>query len=360
MAIPGFIRCLRKKPGKVEISHECISVIIPFRNDIDSLYQCVASLSGKSPLIDEIIIVNDHCEEEDCNLFCDKMISAFNEVRLVCNPPGAEGKRAALKTGITAARNAKIMISDADCIWATEAVQEMVNSRKARLTTAMVVYQDGKDLFHPFMKAELFLLNSYGAAYAFLQKPFLASGAAMLFNQRDFAAYLSESETLNIRSGDDMFFMEYIRRRYGRKAICHLSGRNAVVETEIPGSWGSYLRQRSRWGRKTPKIRNPLTIALALATAAFPAGFTLLCIAGMTNSSAFCLAVIVILLKTLTENTIMLLSSRVYRRRKTIGATILVSLLSPFVFLIIAARMIFVRDRWQGRNYLDSTSGNTV
>ena len=153
-----------------------------------------------------------------------------------------------------------------------------------------------------------------------------------------------------------MFFMEYIRRHYGRKAICHLSSRNAVVETEIPGSWGSYLRQRSRWGRKTPKIRNPLT----LATAAFPAGLILLCIAGMTNSSAFYIAGIVILLKTLTENTIMLLSSRVYERRKTICATMLVSMLSPFIFLIIAARMIFTRDQWQGRNYLGNTPANPV
>lgn len=358
IAIGGFLHhFFKKKMPKEKIAAEKISIIIPFRNDIKYIYSCIKSLSHEDLPIGEMIIVNDHGEDADLNSEIQKILSTFKSVKLINNADGCTGKRSALETGISVARNEKILISDADCTWTKEALAAMLfcenKNKKNRLILSTVVYRHGTGFFDSYLQAELFLLNSYGGGYALINQSFLASGAAMLFYKTDFIQYLSKTRYQQINSGDDVFFMEYIQEKYGKQSIAHVYGSQAVVETVAPDSWLSYIRQRSRWGKKTPRLKNPVAIVIALSTALFSTSIMVWAAAIVVHYSAVYYLVWVLVLKLLIENTIMLLSSVALGRKTNFLFTTLVSLLSPLFFYLVAARMIFIRDQWQGRDYLN-------
>ena len=88
------------------ISHVKLSIIIPAKNEAESLVTLLPSIKGVLPQA-EIIVVNDGSTDET-KLVCDQ-----NKVRSV-NNPYSKGNGAAIKSGARAAKNDILVFMDAD------------------------------------------------------------------------------------------------------------------------------------------------------------------------------------------------------------------------------------------------------
>lgn len=335
-------------PQKRNRKNTNYSIIIPFRNEVESLKNCIDSIEKSITENSELILINDHSDQQNTDQITKWLENKTIQWKLIHLSSSKRGKRDALKLGINEAKFQKIISSDADCIWNKKAMECISSSHEKKLTLITVLYKNENFFLNSFLQSELLILNSYGAAYAKMSLPFLASGAAMSFDKSDFLDYLNNSESKHYPSGDDMYFLEFMIRRYGRRKIEHQVLPDVFVYTESPQTLSEYFQQRARWGRKAPKLKNAVSFIAAIATTLYCFSFlaTLIVIPFQSISIAI---VILLLLKILFETVIGILSSQKLHYPIKIHFLPMVPILSPILFMAISTRIISMKDAWKGR-----------
>jgi poly-beta-1,6-N-acetyl-D-glucosamine synthase len=91
----------------------------------------------------------------------------------------------------------------------------------------------------------------------------MCNGANLAFTREAFSAINIYRENAKWVSGDDMFLMYGIRKKYGASAIHFLMAEPAIVRTQPPESLKDFLAQRKRWGSKTRAYPQSFTAAVA-------------------------------------------------------------------------------------------------
>jgi biofilm PGA synthesis N-glycosyltransferase PgaC len=111
--IMGWNRGIKHNPIlKAEKNTHFISVIIPARNEENNIGRLLSDLEIQDHSDFEVIVVNDHSEDKTIHLIRDATVR--NPRLKVINNVG-DGKKAALTSGIKAAKGSIIVTTDADC-----------------------------------------------------------------------------------------------------------------------------------------------------------------------------------------------------------------------------------------------------
>lgn len=247
------------------------SIIIALRNEENNIAFCLNELFEQDflPANFEIILVDDHS--------VDSTISAVNEfvlkhsnvklVSLASLPQSISGKKAAISFGVGQARGELIITTDADCRFSKDWLSCIVSyfeKHNPVMISAPVAFIPLKSFVGNFMELEFMSLVSAGAGALGLRKPLMCNGANLAFRRNVFLELNTFEANSNIASGDDMFLMHSIRRKYGAQAIHFLKSAKAIVETPAPESLQEFLMQRIRWGSKTRAYPGSFTAAVAL------------------------------------------------------------------------------------------------
>jgi len=92
--------------------------------------------------------------------------------------------------------------------------------------------------------------------------PIMCNACNMAFRKSDFMNYIKSLEyRIDIASGDDLFFLQYINKTYSSRAIRFLNSKNAMVETCGVENYSSLINQRVRWSKKSSKLNfGPLQV----------------------------------------------------------------------------------------------------
>ena len=181
-----------------------ISVIIPFRDEIDNLphlIECI-HLQEEYPL--EILLIDDHSSDSGRNLLIDTFVN--NErVRVLNLPFQLEGKKAAVRFGVQHARGSHCLTLDADVHFQSTFFNALNNSRISDMKISPVI-----------MASETFLGRLFGFEYMFfnalnfsLSALYVssASGANLLFNREKYIIWDSSDSHNYLSSGDDHFLL---------------------------------------------------------------------------------------------------------------------------------------------------------
>jgi len=254
-----------------------ISVIIPFRNEInnlESLKYCIDRLELISG--DEIILVDDQSNDQGVNL----LIDLRSECRLVSIPPGNSGsKKEALRLGISLAQNDWILTTDADCkmssrwirTWRTE-----INSKRDFIVGKIALTSSSNSILELFISCEHLALQALTKASINRKVPMMCSGANLMFRKSIWEATGAYSSHLNIASGDDVLFMKDVSKHGGR--IAFANGNGTLVTTYSAATISSWLQQRLRWMSKSSHIDTINSrfhsILLLIWLFVFPAGLS--------------------------------------------------------------------------------------
>jgi len=230
---------------------ERYSVVIAARNEEKFIQTCIASLLKQSMPPAAIIVVDDHSDDQTLSVV--RAIAAENPLLVVLSCDAAEtGKRAAIMKGIVAAETDIILTTDADCIarqdWAATMISKFSENKK--LVSGPVITKT-KVFQNPGEYAESLFLMATGAGAATQGLMFQASGANMVFLKSDFMDFYKSASGAGFSCGDDVFFLQFIQKKYGRKSTGFCSNAGAVVETHPSAGMKSWILQRVRWAAKS-------------------------------------------------------------------------------------------------------------
>lgn len=250
------------------------SIVIAARNEEKLIGRCLQSIVSQSYPSEhyEVIVVND-CSED----LTTERVLRFPNVTVLYTSKEAQGKKHALTTGIAAARGEIIVTTDADCVaqpgWLNAIATTFDDN--TQMVTGPVLLADTKSPFERFQALDIAGLALITASGIQSGLHHLANGANMAFRKTAFQTVGGFSGNTDFASGDDVFLVQHIARKYPG-SIKYTWHPDSVVLTEPCTSVHAFIQQRLRWATKNKSLQQRsiywiwvfiwLTFALNLVT----------------------------------------------------------------------------------------------
>ncbi len=254
------------------------SVLVPFRNEANTLAFLLEDLSKQKYSAFEIILVNDHSEDDSLNVIsrvCEKFPRLKEQVRVVhCTQQS--GKKAALTLGIAQATGDIILTTDADCRVDNEWVQSML-SHFTDNTMLVVggVRLSASSFFEKLQQLEFVSLIGSGVATLGWNLPSMANGANLAYRKVAFEKVGGYAGNEHVPSGDDEFLLRKICNEYS-EAVCFAANPTSIVETWPANTLKTFIQQRLRWAGKWRLHTGLFSKVLALSIFFFQLTFLIL------------------------------------------------------------------------------------
>ena len=206
------------KDGKNEAP--LISVLVPARDEEDNIEACVRSLLALNYPNFEVLVLDDHSSDDTYAILC-RLRDQDHRLRVLIGadlPPGWYGKPFACWQLAHAARGELLLQTDADCLFAPDALLLALGARQ----------EHGADLVSlvPDLRCEgfwekLLIPIQYYVIFAFLPTPlirntpfpwFAAANGAFLFLTRDTYFAVGGHEAVRQQLAEDVKFAQHVKR----------------------------------------------------------------------------------------------------------------------------------------------------
>lgn len=229
-----------------------ISVVIPVRNEAQTITGLLGDLSRQTQLPEEVVVVNDHSTDQTVQVVEQWMQqNTLLPVRIIELTEGEQGKKQALSAAVTQARGEVIVTTDGDCRvdegW-LQSMASMFSSDQIKLVAGAVRLRP-ETFFGAMQQLEQAALTGTSAAFISLGIPVMCSGANLAYRKGVFAEVNGYKGNEHIASGDDEFLLKKIQARYPR-GIAFNADPGSVVTTAPVRSVSELINQRVRWAGK--------------------------------------------------------------------------------------------------------------
>lgn len=246
-----FLSCARRWnriPERFQDATPEISIVVPFRNEAGHLPRLLDWLLGQEYAGNsEVLLIDDHSQDDSAEI-CRNFI-ARNQARgwQLLQAEG-EGKKAALSTGIRAARFPWILSTDADCSGTPHWLQCMAaaGSEGTNMVSGPVRFRSASAWMLEFQQVESAGLIAIGACSLHAGMPTMCNGANLLFRKSAWEAVNGYAAHEQLASGDDELLMHALDRRFPGSIVFQRAA-DACVETAAQTDWKQFMEQRKRW-----------------------------------------------------------------------------------------------------------------
>lgn len=239
-----------------------VTLIVPARDAERTLIPLLQDLNGQDvpKELVQVIVVNDHSSDGTARIV-EGMLRMWPQLSILSNE--GEGKKAAIATGVKAALNDIILLTDADARCGRERIRAISAAMHTVDLLILPVRTEGDGSFlGRLQEEEQAGLLGVAAGEAMLARPGLAYGANLAFRRSAFEAVGGYSGE-RFASGDDVFLVQ--RMKQAGKTIAFLLDERAVVAVQAEPSWTGFLDQRVRWAGKMRGVRGAMPMVGLLA-----------------------------------------------------------------------------------------------
>ena len=279
----GLRRAWRWSEPREGGPNPALTVVLPVRNEADTLPRLLADLAAQSQWPAEVIIINDASEDDTLDAM--KAAGPFPfPLRILANP-GA-GKKAGLSFGIREARTEWVVGIDADARIGTEALTAVAKGLAqqggswdmALLPLRIARQSQGapEDLLTRLQALDFAAMQGWAVAAVLRGRPAMASGGGWVWRRN---AFPHDQLRPELPSGDDVFSLAALIERGDGHRVGWLADRRAMVSAGPMDTLGTLFDQRIRWGAKSRRYPKALREARQVAwtvAAVHAAGLVLL------------------------------------------------------------------------------------
>src|SRR5688572_4174720 len=215
-----------------------ISIIVIARNEENSIEECITGiLQQEYPLhLIDLIIIDDRSTDQTASIV--KSISNpslrffhLGDFPDFIHPPAF--KKSGIELGVHLAKHQLVVVTDADCIhhhqW-LRTISYTQETSDATFLTGPVIIESDKTLFIKMQQIENLALMLITAAGIRSKIHDIANGANMSFSKKAFQETDPYKDNYHFASGDDMFLIEKMRKRFPDH-IRFIKSNTAIVKT---------------------------------------------------------------------------------------------------------------------------------
>lgn len=242
---------------------EGVTIVVIAHNEEKMISDCLRGLLRQNfPLhLVEIIVVDDHSTDAT-GTEIKKIEDDRVRMLLLKDYPGFIHPPAFKKSGITLAvdqaRYETIVLTDADVRHPPNWLQSVLypfHERDAVFQTAPVLLTKGNTMLEIMQETEQLVLMLITGAGLYTRLHDMANGANMAFRKKAFMDVKGYEGNYAYASGDDMFLIEKMRKKFPDQ-ISFVKSIQAAVFSTGKKDWSSLLQQRLRWAGKNKGLEN--------------------------------------------------------------------------------------------------------
>lgn len=265
----GFARARLRTVFRIYPPGLSVAVVVSARNEAQVIENCLFSVMNVSFPHDklEIVVVDDFSTDDTAALVSDLFATVKHSqsvkrlIRLSEYLPPERSmfpnKKKALELAVAASSADIIVTTDADCVvppdWLNVVVSQFVRNKELQILASPVLCSRGNSLVERYQALDFIGLMGITAAGYESGWHQMGNGANLAYRKSAFEAVNGYEGNDHIPSGDDMFLLRKMNERWPGAAR-FLPACDAVVITLPQPDWGSFIRQRIRWGGKNSAI----------------------------------------------------------------------------------------------------------
>lgn len=245
-----------------------VTVVIPARNEEANIEACLSSILSQEfdfSLL-QIIVVNDASNDKTLEI-TERVLSQSGINHLIISNQTQEGKKKSLTKAIESADGSLIITRDADTYTTSnrwlKTIVDFHEVTKKEFIIAPVRYENKNGLLSQIQYFENLGLSILTGGYAAYKKAFLCSGANLAFTKSVFRSTNGYSNHLNIASGDDVLFLEEVKK-VKPETIVYLKQNDATVITYPEKNLRNLAFQKIRWASKIGQNSNNFNAFLGI------------------------------------------------------------------------------------------------
>lgn len=256
-----FIRLAvyKPKPRKTSQTHP-VSVIICARDEAANLAKNLpGALVQQYRTTHEVIVVDDNSYDDSKYLLEEyqKIYKQLHFVQLKQEAKLIPGKKFPLSVGIKTAKYEIVLLTDADCVPASEFwidKMQQVYDDDTEIVLGYGAFHKKKGLLNKLIRWETFHTAMQYFSYALAGKPYMGVGRNLSYKKTIFYRHKGFSAHNNIPSGDDDLFINMAATKTNTKINID---KDAFTLSDAPKTWKSWIRQKNRH-YSTGKYYKPL------------------------------------------------------------------------------------------------------
>ena len=222
-----FLRlAIYKKPKKDFYVEHPISVVICARDEAENLANNLPGVLVQDyNTTHEIVLVNDNSEDESKYLIEEfkKSFKNLNPVTLTQEAKMISGKKFPLSIGIKSAKNETLLLTDADCVPASEHWMKLMQdgyNDGIEIVLGYGAYKKKPGLLNKLIRFETFQTALQYFSYALAGLPYMGVGRNLSYKKEVFLRNKGFSSINQIPSGDDDLFINQVAN--AKNTLCHL------------------------------------------------------------------------------------------------------------------------------------------
>jgi len=333
------------------------SIIVPFRNEVDSLKSLLESISMMNypSELFEIWFIDDDSNDNSV-MIIENFIRENKKlhIKVLANKHKSDSpKKDAIYTAIVKANFEWMITTDADCIipknW-LNIFDAYIQKHQSKLIAAPVTYQTQRTLLEQFQLLDFLSLQASTIGSFGIHKPFLCNGANLCYEKKAFMKVNGFEGNENIASGDDVFLLQKMVKKYPDK-VHFLKSKEAIVKTNPQKSLKDLLSQRIRWAAKTTAYKSNFAKFVGITVLLMNLMVVLTLITAMFNLLQWKLAFIIIIIKFILDYILLNKIYRFYNQKFLFQYYLIGGFLYPFFSLFVAIISFRTTYHWKGRKF---------
>ncbi len=333
------------------IPTEKVSILIPFRNEVQNIILCLKGITLQDYPIEliELILIDDDSTDHSKKLIIDFLRDKNISFKLIeLKQHQLTGKKNAIELGVAQSSGSIIITRDADTFTKnSEWLKAIVHQLQYNDLVLAPVILSGSSFVQSFQQFENIAITSMGYAFAKIKLPFVCSGANLAYKKESFLKADPYRTNKHIASGDDMFLLQsFMNNSF---SISPTKGNNTIVYTNAEKSLSAFINQRIRWASKAKNLH--IKAAWLIGAILFLSNFILLIMGvyaffGGINYK-FCLFALIY--KCIIEFLLLFLGRFMYRQKFNFTYYIPAFIANLLYVPTVSMVSIIVKSKWKGR-----------
>lgn len=238
-----------KKAARTSSQTHPVTVVICARDEAANLAKNLpGALLQQYDTSHEVIVVDDN-SFDDSKYLLEEFQKTFKQLHVVELKQEAKlipGKKFPLSVGIKTAKYEIVLLTDADCVPATEFwIEKMQEAydEKTEIVLGYGAYHKKKGLLNKLIRWETFHTALQYLSYALAGQPYMGVGRNLSYKKIVFFRHKGFTAHNHVPSGDDDLFINKAATSKNTKINIDPA---AFTLSEPAKTWGQWIRQKSR------------------------------------------------------------------------------------------------------------------
>jgi cellulose synthase/poly-beta-1,6-N-acetylglucosamine synthase-like glycosyltransferase len=238
-----------KETAKEQSQQHPVSVIICARDEDENIARYLPGvLVQKYPTTHEVIVVNDN-SVDDSKYILEELQKTFKFLQIIHLKQEAKlisGKKYPLSIGIKEAKHEIVLLTDADCVPASEFwIQKMQNAfvNGTEVVIGYGAYNKRPGLLNKLIRFETFHSGLQYLSFALAGRPYMGVGRNLSYKKDVFLRNKGFSSINNIPGGDDDLFVNKVATKRNTRVVID---KDAITLSQPKKTFTEWFRQKTR------------------------------------------------------------------------------------------------------------------